>query len=72
MILRRYEKIQEGEEVDADFYFLDLIRFRGLSNKIAEIFGLRHQSPQLLVIRDGQLQAHASHSGILDLQTDQA
>lgn len=35
-------------------YFLDLQANRYLSDAIAQEFGVEHQSPQLLVIRDGQ------------------
>ena len=35
-------------------YFLDLLANRDLSNAIAEQFDVPHESPQLLVIRDGQ------------------
>jgi bacillithiol system protein YtxJ len=42
-------------------YFLDLISFRDLSNHIAEVFGVEHQSPQVLVIYDGQSVLDLSH-----------
>ncbi|WP_445382366.1 bacillithiol system redox-active protein YtxJ [Robiginitalea sp. IMCC43444] len=71
MILRRFEQSQLQAGVAADYYYLDLIRFRELSNTIAEMFEVRHQSPQLLIIRDGKLRAHASHSAVLDLSTEQ-
>jgi len=37
---------------DIDFYFLDLIRYRLVSNKIAEAFSIFHESPQVLLIRN--------------------
>ena len=45
-------------------YYLDLLRFRPLSGQIAEQFGVRHESPQLLLIKDGQCAYDASHMGI--------
>jgi bacillithiol system protein YtxJ len=45
-------------------YFLDLIAYRELSNGIAETFGVRHESPQLLLIQDGQCTYEASHLDI--------
>ena len=48
-----------------DFYYLDLLKFRGLSNKIAEEFDIQHQSPQILIIRDGKCTYTESHSGIM-------
>ena len=47
-----------------DFYFLDLIRYRPISNKIAEIFKVRHESPQVLVIKNGQCIFNESHLSI--------
>lgn len=47
-----------------DFYYLDLIKYRSLSNKIALDFQVTHQSPQVLVIENGQCVYHESHSGI--------
>ena len=49
---------------NVDFYFLDLIRERALSNKIAEEFSVYHESPQVLVIRNGECVYDESHSGI--------
>lgn len=45
-------------------YFLDLIRFRDISNQIAEDFGVTHQSPQVLVVEDGKVTYHISHYAI--------
>jgi bacillithiol system protein YtxJ len=47
-----------------NFYLLDLIKYRSLSNKIAEDFQVRHQSPQVLVINNGKCVYDESHSGI--------
>jgi len=47
------------------FYFLDLIKHRNLSNKIADCFEVRHQSPQVLVIINGKCIYNESHSGII-------
>jgi len=37
---------------------------RAVSNAIAERFGIRHESPQLLLISNGQVVWHASHHRI--------
>ncbi|HEX9510733.1 MAG TPA: bacillithiol system redox-active protein YtxJ [Puia sp.] len=47
-----------------DFYYLDLIRYRPVSNKIAETFLVEHESPQVLVIRNGECIYDESHLGI--------
>ena len=48
-----------------DFYYLDLIRHRNISNKIAADFNVTHQSPQVLVINQGKCIYDESHSGIM-------
>jgi len=46
------------------FYYLDLLKFRNISNKIEEILEVRHQSPQLIVVKNGEVVYHASHNSI--------
>lgn len=46
------------------FYYLDLIRYRPVSNKIAEDFQVHHESPQVLLIRNGECIYDESHNGI--------
>lgn len=45
-------------------YYLDLIANRDVSNDIANRFGVMHQSPQILLIKDGKSIYNASHSDI--------
>jgi len=47
-----------------DFYFLDLIKYRSLSDKIAEDFAVHHESPQVLLIKNTECVYDESHSGI--------
>ncbi len=47
-----------------DFYYLDLINHRAISNKIANDFEVRHESPQVLLIKDGKCIYHNSHHKI--------
>ncbi|MBO9570750.1 MAG: bacillithiol system redox-active protein YtxJ [Chitinophagaceae bacterium] len=49
---------------DVDFYYLDLINYRELSNKISEVFMVEHESPQVLVIKNGVSVYDESHMGI--------
>ena len=58
----RLERSAAPENVD--FYFLDLIRNREISNKIAEEFSVFHESPQVLLIKNGECVYDESHSGI--------
>ena len=58
-------RLEKGKlPVDNDYYFLDIIRCRTLSNKIAEEFKVYHESPQVLVIRNGECVYDESHMGI--------
>lgn len=45
-------------------YFLDLLAHRSVSNKIAERFSVYHESPQLLLIKNGECICDASHLDI--------
>lgn len=47
-----------------DFYHLDLIANRTVSNAIAEHYGIRHESPQVLLIRNGKCVYNESHSAV--------
>jgi bacillithiol system protein YtxJ len=60
--LQRLQKADQPSDID--FYFLDLIAHRDISNKVSQVFGVNHESPQVLVIRDGQCIFDESHFGI--------
>ncbi|MFT3705094.1 MAG: bacillithiol system redox-active protein YtxJ [Agriterribacter sp.] len=50
---------------DIDFHFLDLIANRSVSNKIAEDMNIRHESPQVLLIKNGVCVYNESHGAIM-------
>lgn len=56
----------------SNFYYLDLIKHRNLSNKISDYFEVHHQSPQALVIINGKCVYNESHSGITFDEIDAA
>ena len=60
--LQRLQKVSQPSDVD--FYFLDLLSNRQLSNRVADVFKVSHESPQVLVIRDGECVFDESHLGI--------
>lgn len=62
MAKSRLERSVQPEELD--FYYLDLIKYRPLSNKIGEQFNVYHESPQVLLIKNGECIYDESHSGI--------
>ena len=47
-----------------DVHFLDLLSYRNISNQIAETFGVYHQSPQVLLIHQGESVYDASHGSV--------
>ncbi len=51
-------------ENNVSVYFLDLIEYREISNEIANRFRVVHQSPQVLLIKNGKSVYDASHSDI--------
>jgi bacillithiol system protein YtxJ len=49
---------------EADFYYLDLLKHRDVSNAIADKYKIHHESPQILVISQGECILEQTHSGI--------
>jgi bacillithiol system protein YtxJ len=47
-----------------DFYYLDLIKYRDISNALAEKYNVHHESPQILLINKGECVYDESHIGI--------
>lgn len=54
-------------DVNLDLYYLDLLSYREVSNEAGFKFQVMHQSPQLLIIKNGVAVAHASHGGINEI-----
>lgn len=54
MVLKQFEKEYDFDENRLQPYFLDLLSHRDISNAIAERFQVVHQSPQILVIKNGK------------------
>jgi len=64
MVLRQFEQSYDLKDEQIKLYFLDLLAYRSISNEIASRFNVPHQSPQLLIIKDGKVVFDASHSDI--------
>ena len=67
MVLNMFSKSYEYSEDQADLYFLDLHRYRAVSNEVASRLGVRHESPQLIIMDQGEVKVHRSHGAITDL-----
>ena len=49
---------------NADFNYLDLLRFRSISNLIAQELRVTHRSPQIIVVKDKKVVHTTSHHAI--------
>ncbi len=58
----RLDSVSHNEEIDC--YYLDLLNHRNISNKITEDFKVFHESPQVILIKDGECIYDESHLGI--------
>ena len=63
MALKNFEN-EFGLENQITLYFLDLLNYRTISNEIATVFKVEHQSPQIILIKNGVAVFNASHSDI--------
>jgi bacillithiol system protein YtxJ len=62
MAKSRLERNEQPES--GDFYFLDLLKHRSISDQVAEDFAVTHESPQILLIKNTECVYDESHSGI--------
>ena len=62
LVKSRLERGKQPEQID--FYYLDLIHHRPISNKVCETFMVEHESPQVLLIVNGECIYDESHTGI--------
>ena len=62
VIKARLEKGETPQQLD--FHYLDLLTYRSLSNKIAEDLDVYHESPQVLLIKNGECVFDESHLAI--------
>jgi bacillithiol system protein YtxJ len=61
MIIKQFESLFNEENKQLKVYYLDLLNFREVSSKLSEVFQVIHQSPQLLVIKNGISVYNESH-----------
>ena len=62
MALNRLERAETPSNVD--FYYLDLLKLRSISMAIADKFDVHHESPQVIVLKNGVCIYDESHYGI--------
>ncbi|RYZ95600.1 MAG: bacillithiol system redox-active protein YtxJ [Sphingobacteriaceae bacterium] len=64
MAKRRFELDWGNLPEEIPLYFLDLIKYRDISNQVSQDFHVHHESPQLLLIKEGECILDQSHGGI--------
>jgi len=71
MVMNQFISSYSLAENKLDLYYLDLLSYRDVSNEVGYKFQVMHQSPQILVIRNGNAVAHASHGAINTIDLSQ-
>lgn len=61
MALNRLKSLPDNFYESADFYYLDLIAHRDVSNAIAEKLSVYHESPQIVLVKNKECILDASH-----------
>ena len=64
MVLQQFEESLDAIPEQATLLFLDLLNHRDISNAIAMQLSVHHESPQIVVIKNGQAVFHESHHSI--------
>lgn len=64
MVMRGFDGPNFPTSEQADVYYLDLLNYRPISMAIQDKFGVVHQSPQLIVVNNGEVTHTASHHDI--------
>ncbi|WOD43136.1 bacillithiol system redox-active protein YtxJ [Hwangdonia lutea] len=71
MVMKQFVDAYNVTEKDLDLYYLDLLNYRDVSNEVGYKFQVIHESPQLLIIKNGAVVSHASHGAINNLDLNQ-
>lgn len=64
MVIKQFEKLFTEEHKNLKVYYLDLLNYRNISDELGYTFQVMHQSPQLIVVRNGVSVHNASHYDI--------
>lgn len=57
-------RIENGRDEALDYFLIDVIRHREVSQKLAEKTEIRHESPQAFLVCDGEVETVKSHTDI--------
>lgn len=64
MVMKQFVDAYNFTEKNLDLYYLDILNHRDVSNEVGYKFQVIHESPQLIVVKNGVVVAHASHGAI--------
>ncbi|AVI51583.1 bacillithiol system redox-active protein YtxJ [Pukyongia salina] len=64
MVLNQFEASYDIDPAEMRLFFLDLLSYRQVSDEVAIRFQILHQSPQLIVVKNGVAVHQASHHNI--------
>ena len=67
-LLKNFERRYDSAADIPIPYFLDLITYREVSDEIALRFDVKHESPQVIFLKDGVMVKHASHREIVEIE----
>lgn len=70
-VLREFKQMLDSVDCSFDFVLINVFDKRSLSNELARVLEIPHQSPQVLVLKNGKVVDHASHGDILQLNATQ-
>lgn len=70
MVIGQFKKDYQLIAESTELYYLDLLSHRDISLEIANRFDIMHESPQLLVVKNGIVVKYANHGGINDLELE--
>ena len=64
MVINQFESNYNIDPEQMKLYYLDLLSYRSISDEVGIKFQVFHQSPQLIVVKNGNAVHHASHHSI--------
>jgi bacillithiol system protein YtxJ len=68
IVLKRFEALFKAEHQELKVYYLDLLKHRNISDEIGDTFQVVHQSPQLIILKNGISVQNASHYDITNTE----
>ena len=68
MVMNQFIDAYDLNINNLDLYYLDLLNYRAISDEVGIKFMIMHESPQLILIKNGKVMSHASHGAINNIE----